>query len=154
MNCSSCGTEFEGRFCPQCGAASPEAGGTNETASASPPPGQSATQPAAGIDDNVAGALCYVLGLITGIIFLIIQPYSQSREVRFHAFQSIFMTLAFMVLMAVIGVLAVITVGLLGVLIPVVQLAGLVLWIFMLFKTYQGQKVVLPIIGPLAEKQA
>ena len=44
--------------------------------------------------DNVASALCYLLGLITGIIFLVLTPYNRNPVVRFHAFQSIFLNVA------------------------------------------------------------
>ena len=50
---------------------------------------------ASGMTDNVAGALCYVLGLVTGIVFLVLAPYNQNKFVRFHAFQSIFFHVAF-----------------------------------------------------------
>ena len=46
--------------------------------------------PRRGMTDNVASALCYALGFITGILFLVLAPYNQNRMVRFHAFQSIF----------------------------------------------------------------
>jgi len=48
----------------------------------------------------------------------------------------------------VLGALLVGTVSLL------VSLGGMVLWIILLIKTFGGTKMVLPIIGPLAEKQA
>jgi uncharacterized membrane protein len=102
--------------------------------------------------DNVAGALCYVLGLITGIIFLLIAPYNQNRAVRFHAFQSIFLHLAAIAVMIVgnivLGMLH------LWMLSPLIGLAFLILWVFLILKTWQGQKIVLPVVGPLAQQQA
>jgi hypothetical protein len=93
--CASCGTQAEGKFCPKCGAAI-VAGG------AAPPPsvpGASAAPVAsAPMAENVASTLCYVLGLITGIIFLVLEPYSKNRTVRFHAFQSIFLNVAVIVI--------------------------------------------------------
>ena len=104
---------------------------------------------------NVASALCYVLGLVTGIIFLVLEPYSRNRVVRFHAFQSIFLHLAviiiYMVLFPVIGV---VSGGLAFMLSPIIGLATLGIWLYMMFTAYQNQKVVLPLIGPIAEKQA
>jgi uncharacterized membrane protein len=41
------------------------------------------------MEDNVAGALCYLVGFITGVLFLALEPYSKRPFVRFHAFQSI-----------------------------------------------------------------
>jgi uncharacterized membrane protein len=109
----------------------------------------------------VASGLCYLAGLITGIIFLVIEPYSRNRNVRFHAFQSIFLNLSIVVvaivLMIVSAVLAVIPV--LGAILAMVLSLGLWLvcvglWIYLLVKTFNGDRVVLPVIGPLAEKQA
>ena len=113
------------------------------------------TQPSASLTSNDAGALCYLLGAITGIAFLLIQPYSQDREVRFHAFQSIFLTVAWFILWMAISIITSISVfGFLYILTPLISLAGFVLWVYLMFQTYQGRKVVLPVIGPLAEQQA
>jgi uncharacterized membrane protein len=115
----------------------------------------------AGLSENAASALCYVLGLITGILFLVIAPYSQNRAVRFHAFQSIFLNVAWIGIWIVETVISVMLrrisfalYSVLGILFTLVGLAFFVLWIFMIVKAYQGQKVVLPIVGALAEKQA
>lgn len=134
--CSSCGATVEGRFCPKCGA--PVSGG--------------GAAPAGGLAENVAGALCYLLGFITGILFLVLAPYNQNKTIRFHAFQSIFLHVAFLVLWFVAGMILPSIVSL--VLSPIIGLAGLAVWLFMMWKTYQNQKVKLPVIGDLAEKQA
>jgi uncharacterized membrane protein len=102
--------------------------------------------------DNVASALCYVLGLITGIIFLVIAPYNQNRAVRFHAFQAIFVHVGAIVLMIVGNI--VLGMMHLWMLEPLIGLAFLVLWIFLVVKTWQGSKIVLPVVGQLAEQQA
>ncbi|HEY6392586.1 MAG TPA: hypothetical protein VIX89_14995 [Bryobacteraceae bacterium] len=110
--------------------------------------------------DNAAGALCYLFGLITGILFLVLSPYNTNRNVKFNAFQSIFFHVA---MIGIYIVLVIVTIGLhiipglgfLGTILSMcVWLGGLCLWLYLMFKTYNGQKVVLPIIGPLAEKQA
>jgi uncharacterized membrane protein len=100
----------------------------------------------------MASTLCYVLFLIGGIVFLLIAPYNTNKTVRFHAFQSIFTGLAMIVLNIVVS--TILPWGMLLVVSPLLSLAYLGLWIFMLIKTYQGNKVVLPVIGPLAEQQA
>jgi len=103
------------------------------------------------LSDNVAGALCYLFGFVTGIIFLILAPYNQSKFVRFHAFQSIFLNVAWIVLWIV---LAMLTHGLIIFLSPLVGLAGIVLWLYMMYSSFNNKKVKLPVIGELAEKQA
>lgn len=114
-----------------------------------------------GLTDNLAGALCYFAGLITGIVFLVIEPYSRSRTVRFHAFQSIFFNIAWIALwiveMIISAALTPIPVlgWLLGLLLwTAVALGGFILWLVLMWKAYQGDRLVLPVIGPLAEKQA
>jgi uncharacterized membrane protein len=110
--------------------------------------------------DNVAGMLCYIAGFITGIIFLVIEPYNKKPNIRFHAFQSIFLNVAVIVIEIVFGIVLGILmriIGLFGVLALFYPLFGLLcvlLWLYLLISTYQGKTVVLPIIGPLAQKQA
>lgn len=144
--CSNCGAAVEGRFCAKCGTA---IGGT-----AAPPP--DASEPAAlprpattGLADNVVGALCYVGLIITGILFLVLEPYSKKPEIRFHAFQAIFLNAAWIVLSLVVGI---IRFGLF--LSPLISVAFIALWIYMIVTTYQGKKVVLPLVGSLAQQQA
>jgi uncharacterized membrane protein len=104
--------------------------------------------------DNVAGALCYLLGFITGILFLVLAPYNKIRIVRFHAFQSIFVSVGLIILQFAIGVLSAMMFWISMLLSTLVSLGGLLLWLFMMWKTYQNEKVVLPVVGPLAEQQA
>jgi uncharacterized membrane protein len=111
--------------------------------------------------DNVASTLCYVLGLITGIIFLVLEPYSKNRTVRFHAFQSIFLNVAIIVIEIVFGIVFGIILRIigifgffLGIFWPIFGLGCLALWLYLLYSTYQGKTIVLPVIGPLAAKQA
>ncbi|MBI4910687.1 MAG: hypothetical protein HY820_44145 [Acidobacteria bacterium] len=108
--------------------------------------------------DNMAGALCYLLGPITGILFLVMEPYSRKREIRFHAWQS---TLLFGGLMAASIALSMFSVFLpgfiavlLGFLMLFASVASFAAWLFLMFQTYNGQKVVLPVIGPIAEQKA
>jgi uncharacterized membrane protein len=110
------------------------------------------TPASAGMTDNVAGALCYLLGFITGIIFLVLDPYKNKREVRFHAFQSIFLSIAWIVLWVVLGI--VLPWAAYFVVSPLISLAGLGLWLFLMWRTYQNHKVILPVIGEMAQKQA
>jgi uncharacterized membrane protein len=116
-------------------------------------------QGGSGMQNNMAGALCYIFGWITGVIFLLIDPYKNDKFVRFHAFQSIFFNLSLIVVyiafMFLGFILAMIHLGLL--LVPIWFVLGVgifALWLFLMFKAYNNQKFKLPIIGDLAEKQA
>src|SRR5438067_9979795 len=93
--CANCGTQVEGQFCATCG----------RPVGASPAQPQftpaAATPAAAGMTDNVAGLLCYILGFVTGIIFLVLAPYNQNKFIRFHAYQSIFLSVAWVAVVIV-----------------------------------------------------
>ena len=149
--CPNCGTQSTGAFCPNCGAAVAAAG------AAPPPPGgqpqyqQAQPLSAPGMGDNVAGALCYLFGFITGIVFLVLAPYNQSKFVRFHAFQSIFLNIGWCLLWIVITI---VSHGLLFFLYPLIGLAGMVLWLYMMYSAFNNKKIKIPIVGDLAEKQA
>ncbi len=152
--CPSCGSQVDGRFCAKCGAAVAADAATATGGTIPPPPAAQA----AGLQENVASALCYLLGLLTGILFLVLAPYNTNRTIRFHAFQAIFMHLAIIAFYIVAGIvasmLAIIGGGFLFLLWPIFGLACLALWIMLMYKAYNGEKWVLPVIGPLAEKQA
>ncbi len=150
--CANCGSQVEGRFCPKCGAAVNVTGG-NVGAAATPAPAPVAPA-TAGLTDNAASALCYALGLITGILFLVLAPYNQNRNIRFHAFQSIFFHVAAIVVWIGLSIISVMTHGMMIFLAPLVWLAFFVLWLILIIKAYQGQKLVLPVIGAMAEQQA
>jgi uncharacterized membrane protein len=159
MFCPNCGADVQGRFCAKCGtavdAASASAGPTPGARPYTGGPGTATPATAGGLTDNVAGALCYVLGFITGILFLVLAPYNQNKFVRFHAFQSIFLNAAWIVIWIVEMVMfTVLPWSLVSLISMLVSLAFLGVWIFMLVKAYQGERFKLPVIGDLAEKQA
>jgi uncharacterized membrane protein len=121
-----------------------------------PPPAPPA---GAAMADNAASALCYVLGFITGILFLVLEPYNKNRTIRFHAFQSIFLNIALIVVAIALGIFDAMVSHLIGWWFAVTvgwffDLALFVVWIYMIVTTYQGRTTVLPIIGPLAQQQA
>lgn len=101
-----------------------------------------------GLDENVAAALAYALGWITGIAFLLTEPHN--RFVRFHAMQS---TIVFLALSALCVVLQI--VPLLGMLVTVFLVipASAVLWLVLMFKAYQGERFKLPVAGDMAEQR-
>lgn len=108
----------------------------------------------------MACALCYLLGVLTGVVFLVIEPYSKNKTVRFHAFQSIFVWLGMVavgICVAVIGSL-VAFLPFVGWLIYIVVWAAFVLgsfglWVMLMYKAYNKETWVLPVVGPLAQKQ-
>lgn len=171
--CANCGAPVEGAFCPNCGQPvgqasgggyPPPAGGAPQGSyqqSGYPPPGYGAQSAQAGLSENAAGALCYLAGLITGIIFLLVAPYSTNRNVRFHAFQSIFFTIAWIAVWIVEMIIsaALMAIPVLGwmmslLLTMAIALGGFILWLLLMWRAYNGERLVLPVIGPMAEKQA
>jgi uncharacterized membrane protein len=115
-----------------------------------------------GLQPNSAGALTYLAGFITGIIFLVIDPFKTDRFVRFHAFQSIFFNVAwigFWIIWMIAGmVLGAITKGLFFLIeLPVnllLMVGGFCLWAYLMYSASQGKTFRLPVIGALAAKQA
>jgi uncharacterized membrane protein len=101
-----------------------------------------------GMDENVAALLTYVFGLVTGILFLVIEK--ESKFVRFHAFQSILISAAFIILNMVLGFIPIIGWLISLLLSPV----GFILWLILLYQAYQGKWFKLPVIGDYAEEQS
>ena len=143
--CKACGQDIgDVAFCPKCGA------GQGAVAAAA----GSSDSPTAGIDENVAGLLCYLFHWLSGLIFLLLdkRPF-----VRFHAAQAIAFNIAAAggwVLVAMFSwFLVLLRLGLL--IYPVWGLFGTVVfatWIFLMYKAYQREKFKLPIIGDIVEK--
>ncbi|UCF79869.1 MAG: DUF4870 domain-containing protein [Candidatus Eiseniibacteriota bacterium] len=99
-----------------------------------------------GLRENSAGLLCYILGWVTGLIFLALER--DSKFVKFHAMQSL---VVFLFLSAV------------AVLVPVIPIigwfvsilawpVGFVVWILMMYKAYKGEMYKLPVAGDFAER--
>jgi uncharacterized membrane protein len=99
--------------------------------------GQSST----GLDENVAGFLCYLFGFVTGIIFLVVEK--KSSFVKFHAKQSTITFLGLFVIILVVGWIPV-----LGML---VWISTLILWLVLMIKALQGKRYSLPIVGKMSE---
>ena len=95
------------------------------------------------LQENIAGLLCYVLGWVSGIIFLLLEK--DNKFVRFHAVQSI-------IVFGAISVLWLIFIWLPFVYWIVYALA-FILWVVLMVKAYQGEKYKLPWVGDIAEKQ-
>jgi uncharacterized membrane protein len=138
--CKSCGQDIgTANFCTKCGA--------NQSAAAAPVAAPIAAS-SEGLAENVAGLLCYALGWVTGLIFLLID---KRPWVKFHAAQSI----------AVFGGLTIIRIGLLFMthflgwgIQALLGLIGFVLWIFLMVKAYQHETVRIPIAADVADSLA
>jgi uncharacterized membrane protein len=101
---------------------------------------------ASGLDENLAGALAYLLGPFTGVFFLLTEK--ENSFVRFHAMQSVITFVALFVAYLVLMVTVV-----LAVLVLPLALFELVLWIFLMFKAFSGERFKLPWVGEFAEQQ-
>ena len=99
-----------------------------------------------GLTENVAGLLCYVLGWVSGLIFILIEQ--ENKFVRFHAMQSIIVFGALTIANFILAWIPVIG----GFLAWIIWLLGVVLWIVLMVKAYQGTRYKLPWSGNLAEK--
>jgi uncharacterized membrane protein len=153
--CAKCGSQVADGvgFCPKCGAPQPAAAG--------PVPGGApkvAASGETGMQENVAGLLCYVLGWLTGLIFFLIdkRPF-----VRFHAAQSMVIFGALFIVRIVLGFATVASPmhGLGGwafasMLYGLVGLLALVLWILCMVKAYQHEKFRVPLAADLADQLA
>ena len=101
-----------------------------------------------GIQPNIAALLTYLLGFVTGIVFLLIEK--NNKFVRFHAMQAIIVFGVLFVLQWVVSI-----VPIFGVIVSaLLSLLGVVLWVVLMVKAYQGEKFKLPWAGDLAEKNS
>jgi len=107
-----------------------------------------------GMKENVAGLLCYVFGWVTGVIFLVIEK--ENRFVRFHAWQSIFFSIAVGVTYWVLNMLLlmVLPLSLWWIVSTILPLVFLVVWVLLLINAYQGKEMKLPVIGNIAHNLA
>jgi uncharacterized membrane protein len=97
-----------------------------------------------GLNENIAGLLCYVLGWLSGVIFILIEP--ENRFVRFHAMQSIIVFGILTIAGIILGY-----VPFIGWLVPVVSF---ILWVVLMVKAYQGTRFKIPWAGNQAERWA
>lgn len=134
-SCPRCGAVLNigSANCPSCGA-----------------PVTSSTQP-----NNVISALCYVGFAITAIIFLVLEPYKNDETVRFHARQSIAFTvawIAFSIVMSVfIGVMPGPLKGLFVFVDRLGDIALAILWIFLIYQAYVGNRFRVPLLADWAD---
>jgi uncharacterized membrane protein len=160
--CAGCGAAIaEGSaFCGACGRAAGPAGGATAAAQ-STNAGAGSQSSGAGLTMNLAAALSYALGAITGVLFLVLEPYKNDRFVRFHAMQSILYCIACVIFAIVWSIVWGTLVSILGfwvlaVDVPLrllVSLAIFVFWLYLMFQAYSQREYRIPWIGDIAAKQ-
>ena len=146
--CKACGQEIgNANFCPKCGA--------NQTATAPSPPVPTTASPTEGLQENIAGLLCYLVGWITGIIFLLID---KRPWVRFQAAQSIAVFGGLTIIRIALGTFhfagGLIGWGFFGMLFTLIWLLTLVLWVVLMIKAFQHQTWRVPIAADIADSLA
>jgi len=174
-NCTKCGAAVaeDSAFCGSCGqpvktqagapvatsssvAGGPAAAGAGATASSGTVAGGGT-----GLTMNLAAALSYALGLITGVLFLVLEPYKNNKFVRFHAMQSILFSVACIVFAIVWGILwgiltSVAGFWILSIDVPLTWLIWLGIfcfWLFLMFQAYSQREYKIPFLGAIAATQ-
>jgi uncharacterized membrane protein len=153
--CVQCGSRVgdADQFCAKCGAPQKVAAGAR---SAGPQPTH---DPFSGVSGRNASLLCYIpwVGWIAAIVVLASQRFRNDAQVRFHAFQGLYVFVAWLMVEWVVSPFLYASSYLFAMpfhrLGPsLLQLTVFVAWIFMLVKVSHDENYKLPIIGDLAER--
>ena len=103
-------------------------------------------------------ALTYLLGFVTGIVFLYLEPYNQDEFVRFHARQSIGFSVAAFAVNIVLGIFIAIlphqVSGLLAFIEGLINLGIAIFWLFLMYKAYSGERYRIPELSNLIDQVA
>ncbi len=105
-----------------------------------------------GLEENITGALTYLLGFVTGILLVLIER--DNKFVKFHAIQSIMVFLPLYVVGSVVSILTAIPYlgEIFKILYSMILISDFILWVLLIFKAYKHEMFKLPIIGNLAEE--
>lgn len=110
-----------------------------------------------GISDNAASAISY-LTFIPATVFLLLSPYKDSNYVRFHAWQSVLLTISAFLIDIVLGTIALLTLFLgtaaLAYTFRAISLLWLILWLACIVQAMNGKRFRIPLLGGIAEKLA
>ena len=101
-----------------------------------------------GLPANIAALLAYLLGVITGVVFLVIEK--NNKFVRFHAMQSAIVFGGILIVNIVLMFIPIIG----WILNSIIGIVAVILWIILMLKAYQGEWIKLPVIGDIAEKKS
>lgn len=102
-------------------------------------------------NEKLVGALCYLAGPITGVLFLLIERKNQ--YIRYHAMQSTLVFGGIFLLQIVLGIVPILGWLMALILSPLIFLVTFLLWLVLMFKAYSGEKYHLPYFGNLTDKQ-
>ena len=173
--CAKCGAQLNQgvAFCGSCGTPVGAAAGPSAAPGAPVPAGPGAPPmgtASSGMTSNTSAMLTYIpfVGWIIAIVFAVTEPYKSDKFVRFHAFQSIFFAIACFVISFGLTIVSfafsamfmsswATGFSVLGLLIGffwLIRLAMLAGWLFLMFKAYNNERFMLPVIGPMAAQQA
>ena len=167
--CVMCGSEVKPRdvFCAQCGtrqnapAPTSDAGesagsasGTGSSSAFAAAPPISFKDDLRGLNPRTASILCYIpwIGWIAAIIVLAAEKFRHNRSVRFHAFQGLYLFVAWLMNAWVLRPMLS--------LVPhfrlhqIIDLVLLGMWIFMIVKAANEEQFSLPLFGELAQRSA
>lgn len=110
-----------------------------------PPPPPASSQ--GGLESNIAAALAYLP--ILAIVWLLVEPYSKDRFIKFHSIQSIALAVVSIGVSIVLGMIPILG----WILLLFLPLGIFVVAIICAVKAYQNEKFKLPVLGDFAEKQ-
>lgn len=172
--CAVCGASIDENAQHSCTPVpSPMVAGASSSAAVAQMP-SNAVFPAAALASNIAATLAYALGFISAIAFLVLEPYKRDAYVRFHAWQSVLFSLAWIAFWIPWSIFTSTLVGGMAVAtstgleasdsVPflilfttsvsrLISLAGFVYWIFLLYKAFSNQRYQIPVIGKFAAAQ-
>ncbi len=107
----------------------------------------------AGISDRTASIWCYVpvFGVIPAIVFLASQRFRRNVKVRFNAFQSLYLFVAWLIVSSAVPILMPGGNAEHG-FVALLKTLLIVFWIYLLVKAAQHEQVRIPILGDLAER--
>ncbi len=106
-------------------------------------------------NNRLIAALSYLLGIVTGVIFLYLEPYNHDEFVRFHARQSIIFSVAWFAVQIVVGVFIAVMPHpisrLLAFLLSIFNIGTAIFWVILMYKAYRGERYRIPELADWAE---
>lgn len=156
LYCSACGHAAgdDDQFCAKCGKRLTPGNSAAENATARPAANAAYTPGA--MEENIAAMLCYIpfIGWLPALVFLYTDPYRRNRRLRFHAWQSLFLFAAMVMVDIVLGIFSLGALTMFYSIRELFYLAVTGLFVVMMIKAYQRQTIRLPLVGDWAARQS